>query len=372
VGIARRLRGGIGGAWTRGSVESTVVASEPQTRSLITHPQSARSRDVAWVAFTYGPIDPEFAEIYRSAITREVRPRPQPQPMLRAGVQPADVVPEPSMRLGIIVQPQHRRADWQPVAPMLGASVLAPDLLSKQLAIFARQWTQHRIHYSALLSSGVLEETPVQAFTAVVVQPQLRRWQQPGLYTRSLYRIVDAYQGRVRFTAHREQIVFPVRQIMTDEDEYTFDPVTKDPAGARKVVLDLFSICANFWRPNEEYSEGEFIRPNRANGFSCECTTAGTAGAREPTWPTTVGSTVTSGSATFTCRAASTNGLSAITSPSASSDLTVSDVSVEESTKILATYAVGGTDGEDYDVVFSFTLDGVTRIARQTVRVRKQ
>jgi len=160
---------------------------------------------------------------------------------------------------------------------------------------------------------------------------------------------------------------------MTTESEYIFDPVTKDPAGARKVVLDLFAICANFWRPNEQYSAGEFIRPNRANGFSYECTTAGTSAFREPiSWPRVTGVTVTDGSVTWTCRAASTNGLAAVTGPTAASDLTVIDVSAEESTKILATYAIGGTDGEDYDAVFTFTLDGVTRVARQTVRVRKQ
>jgi hypothetical protein len=178
---------------------------------------------------------------------------------------------------------------------------------------------------------------------------------------------------RAYFRARREQKAFPVRLIMTTENEYIFDPVDKDPAGARKVVLDLFAICANFWRPNEQYSAGDFVRPNRANGFSYECTTAGTSNFREPSyWPQTIGATKTEGSVTWTCRAASTNGLAAITSPSAASDLTVSDVSVEESTKILATYASGGTDGDDYDVVFSFTLDGVTRVARQTVRVRKQ
>lgn len=160
---------------------------------------------------------------------------------------------------------------------------------------------------------------------------------------------------------------------MTTENEYIFDPVEKDPAGGRKVTLDLFAICANFWRPNEQYAQGDYIRPNRANGFSYECTTAGTSNFREPSyWPQTVGATKTEGSVTWTCRAASTNGLAAITSPSAASDLTVSDVSVEESTKIIATYGIGGTDGEDYDVVFTFTLDGVPRVARQTVRVRKQ
>lgn len=158
--------------------------------------------------------------------------------------------------------------------------------------------------------------------------------------------------------------------------DYRFDDhLGKDPAEAAPVVLDLFSLCANFWTTNEQYSQGEFVRPNRATGFSYECTTAGTSGFREPNdWPTTIGATKTEGSVTWTCRAAGSNGLNAITSPSAVSDptgLTIGSVSVSESTKILATYS-GGVEDQEYDAVFTFTLNGVTRIGRQRVPVRKR
>jgi hypothetical protein len=178
--------------------------------------------------------------------------------------------------------------------------------------------------------------------------------------------------ARSYFAARREQKVFPVRLIMADECSHTFDSVVKDPAAARKVVLDLFAICAVHWRPNEQFDAQEFIRPTRANGFSYECTTAGLTAFREPVWPTTVGQTVASGSAVFTCRAAGSNGLNAISNLSASSDLTVSDVSVSETCKIAATYAIGGTVEQDYPVVFTFDLDGVPRVARQLVKVREQ
>lgn len=160
---------------------------------------------------------------------------------------------------------------------------------------------------------------------------------------------------------------------MTDL-EYRFGTVQKDPSEDLKVELNLYRACANFWQPNESHSLGEFIRPTRATGFSYEVTTAGTTGVREPVWSTTLGATVTSGSAVFTVRAADTNGLNAITSPSAVSDptgLTISDVSASESTKILATYSGGALD-QDYDAVFSFSLNGVTRIARQRVEIRKR
>lgn len=161
---------------------------------------------------------------------------------------------------------------------------------------------------------------------------------------------------------------------MTERDYRFPDHPGKDPDESIPVVLDCFNLCANFWRGNEQFGLGEYIRPNRANGFSYECTTAGTSAFREPIWPTTISATVTDGSATWTCRAASANGLNGITSPSATSDpvgLTISDISVTESTKILASYE-GGDESESYDAVFSFTLDGVTRVARQRVPVKKR
>lgn len=156
--------------------------------------------------------------------------------------------------------------------------------------------------------------------------------------------------------------------------DYRFEPAKKDPDESIKVRLRFFSLCANFWSGNEQFGSAEHCRPTRPTGFSYECTTAGTTGFREPVWPTTIGATVTDGSVVWTCRAASTNGVNAITSPTANSDptgLTISSVSVEESTTILATYA-GGTEGQSYDAVFTFTLNGVTRVARQTVDIAKR
>jgi hypothetical protein len=156
--------------------------------------------------------------------------------------------------------------------------------------------------------------------------------------------------------------------------DYRFDEHPgKDPDETLLVSLDLFDMCANFWAPNEQFGTGEYVRPNKATGFSYECTTAGTSAAREPVWPTTISATKVDGSITWTCRAASSNGVNAVSSPSATSEptgLTIGSVAASESTKINATYS-GGVDGESYDAVFTFTLNGVTRIARQKVPVRK-
>jgi len=52
------------------------------------------------------------------------------------------------------------------------------------------------------------------------------------------------------------------------------------------------------WAAATAYALGGFVRPttvDNTNEFVYECTTAGTSGATEPTWPTTDGATVTDG-----------------------------------------------------------------------------
>lgn len=155
--------------------------------------------------------------------------------------------------------------------------------------------------------------------------------------------------------------------------DYVFGTIQKDAAESKSVELNLFRWCANSWRANEQFSAAEYLRPTTPTGFAYQ-SSGGTSGAKEPRYPTVIGSTVVDGSQTLTCVAAGVNGLSAVSAPSGVSDptgLTISDVSVSETTKILATYA-GGQDGQDYDAVFSFTLNSVPRVARQLVQIRKR
>jgi hypothetical protein len=157
-------------------------------------------------------------------------------------------------------------------------------------------------------------------------------------------------------------------------DDYLFEEVTKSPSGSRKVRLRLYAIAVNEWKPNEPVLANEYLRPRIPNGFSYMVTVGGTLGAREPRYPKTIDATCESGSATLACKAASTNGINVVTDPVAVSDpsgLTISDVSVSEGCNILATYS-GGDEDTDYDVLFTWTLDGVPMAGTQTVRVLKQ
>lgn len=60
------------------------------------------------------------------------------------------------------------------------------------------------------------------------------------------------------------------------------------------------------WQAGMAVSTGEYCEPAAIAGFGYECTTAGTAGTHEPTWPTTAGGTVTDGTIVWTARVAMT------------------------------------------------------------------
>jgi hypothetical protein len=157
---------------------------------------------------------------------------------------------------------------------------------------------------------------------------------------------------------------------------FTFDTVEKDPAASRRVLLDFFDDCANFWEPNEQFSIGQYIRPRLATGFSYHCTQAGTSGFREPQWNRVADQVLTKldGSIQWTCRVAELNGVNSITGVTAVSDpvgLTIDSILVVESYKISAIYSGGEVD-QDFEAVFSFTLSGVPRVARQIVRIVKR
>ena len=79
----------------------------------------------------------------------------------------------------------------------------------------------------------------------------------------------------------------------------TTEPTWPTTEGA--TVTDNAGIPA--WAASTSYAVGDIVIPSTANGYTYECTTAGTSDSSEPTWGTTVGGTTTDNTVTWTCRA---------------------------------------------------------------------
>jgi len=80
------------------------------------------------------------------------------------------------------------------------------------------------------------------------------------------------------------------------------------------------------WQPSQSYAVGQYEQPATsakimANRLSYQCTTAGTTGASEPAWPTTLGATVTDGGVVWT--AVAPLSIFQVTNPSAPSTFAV-------------------------------------------------
>lgn len=64
------------------------------------------------------------------------------------------------------------------------------------------------------------------------------------------------------------------------------------------------TISGPVWTATAAELVGQYVTPKTSNGFFFKCTTAGSTGASEPTWPSVVGTTVTDGTVTWTCAGA--------------------------------------------------------------------
>lgn len=63
--------------------------------------------------------------------------------------------------------------------------------------------------------------------------------------------------------------------------------------------IGLIPVSRGYWQASTAYGIGDYVLPTTPNGRLYKCTTAGTTGAAEPTWPTTDGGTVNDGTAVW-------------------------------------------------------------------------
>lgn len=154
-----------------------------------------------------------------------------------------------------------------------------------------------------------------------------------------------------------------------------FDSVFKDPEdNGYSVELNLYDLIASRWKGNRDFVTDEVTLPfGLPTGFSYKASSpGGRSGSQEPRWPREIGATTRDGSVIWVCQAAGVVGLSSVTGIAAESDpagITISGLAVSNLGELVATYS-GGVVDEDYDVIFSFTVNGNSLKARQTVKVR--
>ena len=177
-------------------------------------------------------------------------------------------------------------------------------------------------------------------------------------------------------------------------DVFRWAPTQKNPEETRSVQLNLFGLCANFWQPNEQYSQGDIVWPlvNDDEGYPSgighcfEATQVGVgrSGAVQPRFANGARSgpavvvnqplPVLDGSIQWTCRPPDLGGFNAavLADPGfvVPDGIQVTGLVVNESMKLFVDYAGGALD-EDYEVVFRFLIAGRLRIGRQIVQVRK-
>jgi hypothetical protein len=80
---------------------------------------------------------------------------------------------------------------------------------------------------------------------------------------------------------------------------YRLDLRNTSPVYPMPFTADIF--YSQIWVTATGYALGAIRVPTTLNGFRYRCTVAGTSGAGEPVWPTTVGTTIADGTATWIC-----------------------------------------------------------------------
>ena len=136
--------------------------------------------------------------------------------------------------------------------------------------------------------------------------------------------------------------------------------------GATLASKTIAVTAANSWgtsRANSTaYTLGQFVRPATGNGFVYQAVAAGTSGGSVPTYPTTIGGTVSDGGVTWACVGSSLlvldcADLSWSSSTISATGLVVYDSTGTSSTSVLLGYIDFGATVSSTAGTFSYTVD---------------
>lgn len=138
-------------------------------------------------------------------------------------------------------------------------------------------------------------------------------------------------------------------------------------AGGATVTCSFAYTAANSWsvaRANSTaYTAGQYVRPATGNGFLYQCITGGTSGGSVPTYPTTIGGTVTDGSVVWLCVGTGAVVITAGAATWPSSTITARGIVFYDSspatdaTRPLIAFVDLGADGSSTSATWSYTPD---------------
>lgn len=167
------------------------------------------------------------------------------------------------------------------------------------------------------------------------------RWYKEGL--------ANVLAAGVNFASDTLKIALLTSSYAFSDAHDFFDDLTNEvvgtgytAGGATLASVTVTATAANSWgtawATGTAYTAGKIVRPTTGNGFVYRCSVAGTSHAStEPTWPTTIGATVTDNTVTWTCVGRSVVAITATSPTWASSTITARYGVIYKSTGTAAT-----------------------------------
>lgn len=147
---------------------------------------------------------------------------------------------------------------------------------------------------------------------------------------------------------------------------------TKEPDADLTYEIDLARYLERLWLPNRSYQVGEYVRPDKPNGYEYRCTKPGQTGASRPAWRAEIGAVIEDGSVEWTTVDFDHLATDTIQSATVAFDagITIESQSHQE-TRVFVQLS-GGTDGVEYAGELTVTFNtGETEVFDLVIAVEE-